>query len=368
MNFRTIFRAALCAMAVSVALLCGASAHAALTPEAAAAYQGVINDLAGEYGSARTAPSGSPVEGMYIGLTCACLVDFDGDGTPELYCAYGIPNENRVCQVLYAYNNGLIRLDIPEAVSNFGTDVSPSTRLFTSVGKAYLVDGQEVMNGNEVRYLTKQGDRMASAFTYVNGLQNGQQVRRVNNQTMTPDGLTRALNTFTLNMRMTEYSYWSNGDGEDPTATIQPTLRELRALTVTQAAPATAHVSIGGKRYDIAAYTIRGNNYLKLRDFAAAMSGTATQFAVDWDVETRKIRIATGQRYVRTGGELDGSPTEEAEAERSAAALLLDGKALSPTAYIIEQNHYYRLRDLAEALDLAVDWEPHSKTATLTPR
>lgn len=368
MKFRAFFRTAACALAAGLPLLCGVSAGAALTPESAAAYQGVINDLAGKYGSTRILGGDSPLEGMYAGLACARLIDFDNDGTPELYCAYGNASENSVCQALYTYDGGLLRLEIPEKVSNFGTDVSPSTLLFTGSGQAYLVDGQEVMNGNEVRYLTKQGHEMKAALTYVDGMQNGQQVRRVNQEMMTPDGLKRALNTFTLGMQRTEYSYWSNGEGENPTATIQPTLAEIRAQTVTRAEPATAHVSVGGTRYDIAAYTIRGNNYLKLRDFAAALSGTAKQFSVDWDAETRQIRMTAGKRYVQTGGELSGGSGAAAEAERAATTLLLDSTPESPAAYIIEQNHYYRLRDLAEIFDLAVEWEPHSKTAFLIPR
>lgn len=366
MNLRAFIRGGLCA--ASLSLLCCVSAAAALTPESAASYQSVINDLAGKYGSTRVAGSGSPVEGMYMGLACVRLIDFDGDGTPELYCAYGIESESCIRQVLYTYDGALIQLDIPEEVSNFGTDVSPVTRLFVDSNRAYLVDGQEVMNGNEVRYLTKQGRAMQAALTYVNGIQNGQQVRRVNANNMTPDGLERALNTFTLNMKSTEYTYWSTGEGENPTASIQPALGEIRAQTVTQAAPATAHVSIGGTRYDIAAYTIRGNNYLKLRDFAAALSGTEKQFAVEWDAETRQIRMTTGKQYVRTGGELNTMPSGRAEAERAATTLLLNNSPASPATYIIEQNHYYRLRDLAETLDLEVEWEPHTKTAFLIPR
>ncbi len=373
MKWKTIFRSMVCAAAAGMITLCTASAYAVLTPESAAAYQGVIDDLAGRYGSTRVAERGTPNEGMYLGLACARLIDFDNDDVPELYCAYGVPSDGRVHQVLYTYDDGLIRLNIPEAVSNFGADVSPSTRLYTGLGRAYLVDGHEVMNGNEVRYLTKEGNEMVTALTYIDGTAAGRQVRQVNGEEMTPDGLKRALNTLTLHMTETEYSYLKNSGGMDPVATINPTLEEIRSRTVLFAEPATARLLIQDKRtadvkqgrIDVAAYAIHGNLYLKLRDLAAVLNGTPRQFAVGWDGESSSIRVRVGRNYVRTGRELGAPPTKRAAAERAASTLLVDGTAKTPSTYVIEQNHYYRLRDLAGLLGLEVSWDANSKVAAL---
>jgi len=372
MKLNVFIRNAFCAAAACAVKLCSASAYATLTPESAAAYQGVIDDLAGQYGNVRVDES----SGQYLGLACARLIDFDSDDMPELYCAYGVPNEYKIHQVLYTYDNGLIRLDIPDAVSNFSTDVAPSTRIFTGLGKAYLVDGHEVMKGTEVRYLTKQGHQMVTALTYIAGFVSGQQPRRVNNENVSADGLKRALNTFTLNMTGTDYGFVRGGDGADPTATIKPTLDEIRSRTELYAAPATAHLAVQDNRtevmkearFDVAAYAINGNHYLKLRDLAAALNGSPRQFAVGWDGQSTSIRISTGRHYSRTGSELGAPPTAAAQAERAASVLLIDGQPKYPTTYIIAQSHYYRLRDLAEYLNLTVSWNPRTKTATLTPR
>ena len=57
--------------------------------------------------------------GLLTGLSMAKLVDMDGDGTPELYCGAGLDGQH-----MYSYADGKIyALDIPEGVSNFGTDV-----------------------------------------------------------------------------------------------------------------------------------------------------------------------------------------------------------------------------------------------------
>ena len=369
MKKRQTFRYALCAAAVSMMMLFGVSASAALTPESAAAYKGAIDDLAGRYGSARVSESG----GNYLGLVCARLIDFDNDGTPELYCAYGDSASGHVRQVLYTYKDGLVQLQIPEAVSNFGTDVSPSTLLYTDGGKAYLVDGSEVMNGNEVRYLTKQGVQMVPALTYVDARTDGGRSCKLDGRDVTGEELDAALAKLTEGMTALEYTYI--GADNDPSATVSETLDELSESTTLYAEPSLARLLIrelrDGEmrqgRIDVAAYEINGNLYLKLRDVAAAINGTARQFAVGWDGTSSNVRINVGRHYVPTGDELGAPPTERASAERAASTILADGESKTPTTYIIAQSHYYRLRDLADILGLKIEWDANTKTITLEP-
>lgn len=369
MKKRQTFRYALCAAAVSMMMLFGVSASAALTPESAAAYKGAIDDLAGRYGSARVSESG----GNYLGLVCARLIDFDNDGTPELYCAYGDSASGHVRQVLYTYKDGLVQLQIPEAVSNFGTDVSPSTLLYTGGGKAYLVDGSEVMNGNEVRYLTKQGVQMVPALTYVDARTDGGRSCKLDGRDVTGEELDAALAKLTEGMTAFEYTYI--GADNDPSATVSETLDELSESTTLYAEPSLARLLIREPRdgemrqgrIDVAAYEINGNLYLKLRDVAAAINGTARQFAVGWDGTSSNVRINVGRHYVPTGDELGAPPTERASAERAASTILADGESKTPTTYIIAQSHYYRLRDLADILGLKIEWNANTKTITLEP-
>lgn len=369
MKKKQTFRYALCAAAVSVMMLCGVSASAALTPESAAAYKGVIDDLAGRYGSARVSESG----GMYSGLACARLVDFDNDGVPELYCVYGDRTSGRMHQVLYTYKDGLVQLEIPDSVSNFGTDVSPSTLLYTDGEKAFLVDGSEVMNGNEVRYLTKQGVQMVPALTYVDAQAGDGRSCKLNGKDVTGEELDAALAELTRGMTALEYSYIASDS--DPSATVSETLDALSENTTLYAEPSLARLLIRETqdgvskqgRINVAAYEINGNLYLKLRDVAAALNGTARQFAVGWDGTSSDVRINVGRHYVPTGDELGMPPTERDSAERAASTIVADGVSKTPTTYIIAQNHYYRLRDLADILGLKIDWDANTKTVTLEP-
>ena len=50
----------------------------------------------------------------------------------------------------------------------------------------------------------------------------------------------------------------------------------------------------------------------------------------------------------------------------STTNLSLDGKPISPAAYAINGNNYFKLRDMAEALDFGVTYDKASNTALIT--
>jgi molybdate transport system substrate-binding protein len=127
------------------------------------------------------------------------------------------------------------------------------------------------------------------------------------------------------------------------------------------AAPTAYKVSVDGGAVAFDAYNIGGSNYFKLRDLAAALSSTAAQFEVSWDSKANTIAITGGSAYTSVGGELASRGTKSYPATATAAKITLDGKALSLTAYNIEGNNYFKLRDIAEALDFGVDYTEATK-------
>ena len=78
-------------LALSLSLLLGAlpvstqAATKGLTPAVAKAYQKVLEDCIASYGTSNAADS---TQASSTGLVHSSLVDFDGDGTPELYMLY----------------------------------------------------------------------------------------------------------------------------------------------------------------------------------------------------------------------------------------------------------------------------------------
>ena len=179
------------AMAVGAA---GAADLGTLSPQGAKAYLNQITTLQNKYGKA-AARTDDGFKGLLTGLSMAKLVDMDGDKIPELYCGAGLDGQH-----MYSYADGKIyALNIPEGVSNFGTDVSPCADFYVDGTKAYLVDGHEIMNGFPVKYLTKQGRKIVTALTYTDAIDDdtGNHICTLNGESVTYHELSAAQVAFT---------------------------------------------------------------------------------------------------------------------------------------------------------------------------
>lgn len=125
----------------------------------------------------------------------------------------------------------------------------------------------------------------------------------------------------------------------------------------TTAKPSTHQIYVDGVKANVAAYEINDNNYFKLRDVAAILSGTDAQFEVEWDETTSTITLTSGKAYTTVGGELGAIPAGNQTAEDSTARIWRDGKAAHYTGYNINDNNFYKLRDIAEDFDFNVTWD-----------
>ncbi len=129
------------------------------------------------------------------------------------------------------------------------------------------------------------------------------------------------------------------------------------AYTSTQA------VNIDGNSVVLQAYALKdanGNltNYVKLRDIAYALNGTAAQFAVGWD---GNVNILTKQKYTPTGSEMKTPYSGNRPYYLPTAVTNIDGRAADLTAIVLQDNAgggytYYQLRDLGRTLGFNVGW------------
>ena len=363
---KRLFSAAL-AGALTMTAAGAADSVGSLSPQGAQAYLDTLQTATDICGSARVG-----ADGMWDGISLARLIDFDGDGVPELYYA-GAAADGPVFQRLFTYADGAaVQLDIPDAVSNFGTDLSPSTQLFTGEGRAYLVDGHEIMNGGTVTYYTKQGSDMAAALTYTDADgqypdgTSGRHVCTLNGESVSYEELQDALAAFTAGMARQDYSFWQLSDVADsPAGTVAETIAALRTLTAPTAQVSSHKVQVDGEAAAPAAYVIGGSNYVKLRDVAQLLNGTAAQFGVEWDGAARRIDLTDGAAYEPVGGELAAPAAGGKQAALTEAPVYLDGQALDLTAYEIDGNNYFKLRDLGAALDFGVTWDAQTRTVRI---
>ncbi len=131
------------------------------------------------------------------------------------------------------------------------------------------------------------------------------------------------------------------------------------AATIT---PSTSVITVDGVATTFEAYTIDGNNYVKLRDVAYALSGTSAQFDVGWDGTS--IYLADDLAYTAVGGEMSGSATY-ASGTLNQTMIYVDGVSRPVMAYTIGQNNFFKLRDVAQLMDFGVDWSQETGTVVI---
>jgi hypothetical protein len=131
------------------------------------------------------------------------------------------------------------------------------------------------------------------------------------------------------------------------------------------AKPTAAKVTVNGVVVAFDAYNIENNNYFKLRDLAYILSGTEKQFDVSWDGAAQSILLLSGLPYTEAGGEMSGKGSGSKDAKPTSSAIIKDGAAVDLTAYHIDGNNYFKLRDIGIAFDFDVSWDQAAQTIVI---
>lgn len=127
--------------------------------------------------------------------------------------------------------------------------------------------------------------------------------------------------------------------------------------------PTAVSVLLDGQPTTLNAYVFRedlqggGATYVKLRDVAQMLKDTSARFQVGWTAQ-EGVTLQTGQSYTAVGGE--GVLTGGASARPfyvNQSSVNVDGGERTLKAYVIDQNNYFKLRDLGDALGFEVDWD-----------
>ena len=127
----------------------------------------------------------------------------------------------------------------------------------------------------------------------------------------------------------------------------------------------TQSVSLDNRAITLTAYALKdaaGNqtNYVRLRDIAHLLNGTAAQFDVTWSPENG-IGIASKSAYANPNGTEGKLPfSGDQSYQKFAGATLVDGKASGLDAFTITHDGsghtFYQLRHLGKALGFNVGW------------
>ncbi|MCL2060078.1 MAG: copper amine oxidase N-terminal domain-containing protein [Oscillospiraceae bacterium] len=170
------------------------------------------------------------------------------------------------------------------------------------------------------------------------------------------------------------------GAGTDLNTNTGAGAGDVDSSATAQATPTASTVLVNGEDIAFDAYNIDDFNYFKLRDLAFVLTGTGSRFEVSWDDKNNAISLIGGEAYTVVGGEMGGGEAAGSEAgagsgvgDAGAAKLarptdskiLLDGVEISLSAYLIDGNNYFKLRDVGEAIGFLVDWDEDSGTVII---
>ena len=127
-------------------------------------------------------------------------------------------------------------------------------------------------------------------------------------------------------------------------------------------------LSVDGRSVSCDVYNIGGSNYFKLRDVAALLTGTGSQFDVDYNADTRAITLTPGAAYTPDPAtDLVIGEDRSASAKESTQAVRMGGGLVSGlSAYNIGDNNYFQLRQLGVMLGFGVDYDSATRTMLVT--
>ena len=143
-------------------------------------------------------------------------------------------------------------------------------------------------------------------------------------------------------------------------AVLMAALPASAAGGVVTAVPTASTVMVDGRSVSFDAYNIDGFNYFKLRDLAYTLNASAKQFEVGWSEVDNFILLTSGMPYTVVGGEMTGKGSGSKNAVYTDSVVFLDGEIVLYTTYNIEDNNYFKLRDIGEAFNFGVDWDDGS--------
>ena len=303
--------------------------------------------------------------------SCIQLADLDLDGSPEIIIG-NLPGSGlfSIFEEVWSYENGVFvekNATDYDKLSIDGYDLyrNNSTGAYRIEGKYTLRAGMGYYSVITAYYSMNNGTvKVTNAF--VEDHANNSVTYHVGNTKVSASKYKSAYNArnsgWTKNWSY-GFSCWMNG-GRPSDAQIQKLLDDYTGSPAL-AVYSTHKITVDGSPVGLTAYNINGNNYFKLRDLAALLNGTEAQFQVGWNNDTRTITLTTGDAYTAVGGELAKVSAVSQLGVSTDAGIYVDGAPADLAAYNINDNNYFKLRDLGKVLGFNVGWDNATHTVSI---
>ena len=123
----------------------------------------------------------------------------------------------------------------------------------------------------------------------------------------------------------------------------------------------TQPLKVNGVIVAVQPYNIDGSNYFKLRDLAALLTGTGSQFNVSF--KDGNIIVTTGEVYEPLDSDLAVGEDMSASAKPSPQTLVVDGEIIDTVhVYNIGGSNYFQLRELNKLVGFDVTYDEATRT------
>ena len=128
-----------------------------------------------------------------------------------------------------------------------------------------------------------------------------------------------------------------------------------------------ASVQIDKVSHNFEAYTIKNNNYFKLRDIAFVLNNTEKQFSVEWQKQNDAVILKSKQPYAPIGTEMSTSSIQTSQtAVPTKSKIIVNGQKIEATSYLINGNNFLKLQDLGKVLNFGVAWNDVTRTIQIS--
>lgn len=344
---------------------CGDRAAITMTRDQAAA---ILGQMAW-YASVTTNPN-YPDAGPAV--TYAALFD-TGAGIPGLFMAHGYPHYTMTPSVsgstaiysfgesaIWTFQNGQLTLFSPAAYSTNYTIYPACVKQYSGAPDgSYSEERYYAMNYGSLSTTPATTVITTEATASVDGV--NVTMKKAEEFEKAWEG--RGYRAYAQEGGGVEYVLYGMTPISDMTAALQAYVAALDAEAAPKAYPSTQDVTVDGIPIQFQCYALKdanGNdtNYIKLRDLAYVLNGTAAQFSVGWD---GAVSIQTGKAYTPNNSEMSTPFSGQrpyapatAQTKINAAAVDLEGIVLTDDAG--GAYTYYKLRDLANAIGFTVGW------------
>lgn len=134
----------------------------------------------------------------------------------------------------------------------------------------------------------------------------------------------------------------------------------------TEARKSNQRIALDGEEVKVGSYLVEDYNYIKLRDVAAILKGTSSQFNVGRTIEDKSILVIDPtSSYDILDSDLQEITKEKAKASLGITKVEIRGEIKELKTALIDGFNYVQLRDIAKLVGFEVKYNAKNKTIVI---